>query len=127
MEHKCECKRSKWGDMIVGCRDNENNFLWFRFWCKHIPGHEGEPMPVFSTDYRDALRFVYADMAEFTMEKISKEHEVQNLFIVPASMPESRAGRNLIRIMYGPDFEDDTDGDEVPTETSADFEALENE
>ena len=122
MKHQCECKRSEWGDMIVGCRDKENRFLWFRFWCKHIPGHEGEPMPVFSTDYQDALRFVYSDMAEFTKEKIKTEHNVENLFVAPAFMLTSKSGMNLLKILYGPDLEDDTDGDEIPTETSADFE-----
>ena len=116
MEHKCECKRSEWGDMVIGsCK--KGNLYWFRFWCKHIPGHEDEPMPVFSADYRDAIRFTYVDMANAVKDKIEKDFNDHDLFVAPASLLASRGGRNFLKFMYGPDPEDDTDGDEIVVES----------
>lgn len=125
MEHKCECKRSKWGDMVIGVYSKDSGCLWFRFWCKHIPGHEGESMPVFSTDPRDALRFAYSDMAEAVKEQIEKDYPSETpYFTTPALFPLSESAHNFFRVLYGPPIEDDTDGDEKPYEENADFEAL---
>lgn len=124
----CEGKRSKWGNLVIGSWDKERGLLWFRFWCKHIPGHEGEAMPVFSTDPFDALQFVYQDMAEKTKDRIDKMFPGSyTYFVAPAALAHSKGGQNFLKFIYSPDPEDETDGDEDPVETSATFTASRSE
>jgi len=69
----------KWAIVSV---DAENGVLCFRMWCKCIPGHEGHPIPVFSSDSEDALGFISRSMAQAIADKLADEFGLM-LRVVP--------------------------------------------
>lgn len=64
---------SEWA--IIGI-DQDDDFFYFRKWCKNVPEHEGEAMPIFSSEAEDAMSFASKFTAENIAEKISDDHEM---------------------------------------------------
>lgn len=109
-----EKRRGKFGNMIIGSWNKKGEgFVWFSFWCTHVPGREGQMTPVFTADPREAMQFVYTDTPKSVIAQINETWPEMKLFDVPASWPLCDTGRRLIRAMFGqlPE-EDETEEDD---------------
>ncbi len=90
------------GNAVIGCV-YQGDFLWFRMWCTHVPGHSGEMIPVFTEDPHEALQFVYPTKADAVIAQITKKYPDQKLFRARACEALSPAGRRLLKCIFAYD------------------------
>jgi len=102
-----ETRRNKFGNMIIGSWDrNSSNFVWFMCWCTHVPGREGQMTPVFTSDHKEAMQFVYADKAKSVIAQIKDTWPEMKMFDAPAAWAMCDTGRRLIKAIFG-EFRED--------------------
>ncbi len=95
---------------IVASGDGEKGqLLYFRGWCQHVPGEEGNPTPVFSEDPHDAVRFEDRNGALELIRQIREEHPGIDLNPVQAGWTRQRYGLRMIHAMFGWDRVEDPD------------------
>lgn len=95
-------RRSRFGNMIIASWNRKtNDFVYFAFWCSHVPGREGELTPVFTDDPAEAMQFVYADKARSVIAQIRETWPHMKLFDAPAIWTQCDMGRRLLRACFG--------------------------
>ena len=57
--------------------------------------------PVFTSDHKEAMQFVYADKAKAVIEQIKETWPEMKLFDAPAVWTMCDTGRRLIRAIFG--------------------------
>lgn len=116
-ERKESIERLKKGRKMICHYDANGEVSFFSFWCKHVAEqnedykkvmrrlgiNEGESVPVFTTNEKEAMIFEHADMADFQIEKITGmygEAFGKRLHAIPPALMKDNGWRNLFRMLY---------------------------
>jgi hypothetical protein len=89
---------NKWGNMVIFSK-NKDDFVWFRGWCTHVPDREGEMVPVFSEDPRDAMQFLHSDKAKAVSQQIRDTFGLDTN-VCPAFTMYSDTGKRLLNAIF---------------------------
>lgn len=88
--------------ILIACAGGENGLIaYFRGWCNHVPGEAGKPMPVFSEDPHDAVRFESRDEAKKTIKTILEDHPNLDMYPVLAGFTRNKSGLRVIHSIFG--------------------------
>ena len=93
-----EGKKSKWGNMVIFAK-HKGGFIWFCEWCTHVPGREGEMVPVFCSDPHDAMQFLYPEKAHAVNQQIRDTFGCETN-VCPAFTMYSDAGKRLLNTIF---------------------------
>lgn len=80
--------------------ENQETFLYFRGWCKHIADRR-ENVPIFSEDPNEAVEFSTYETAEKIAEHIKAEYNTMKLAIVPRGRVRIETGLRHLHEKYG--------------------------
>lgn len=90
--------KSKWGNMVI-CAKYKNDFIWFCEWSTHVPGHNGEMVPIFCSDPHEAMQFLYPEKAKAVSEQIRDTFGCET-YACPACTMYSNVGKRLLNAIY---------------------------
>lgn len=80
--------------------DKQECFLYFRGWCNHVPGKDGD-VPIFTEDPTEAVEYAEVVTARKIAEQIVSEYPMLKLEAVPRGRVRIETGLRMLHAIYG--------------------------